>query len=212
MRSHHNPAWRRKRGVGLQRQGWLRKTQNNERRDGVKKMKKYPACAFQVATAALLVIAALMAGPMNRAAEQPEKVSDFSLKDIEGKSVSLNDFRGKRVLLNFWATWCGPCLDEMPVLRQVQEQWREKGLVVLLINMGESASRVRGYVKRYALSFPVLLDPNTELFIKLGVRSLPTSLLIDNDGTIVAKKVGVFLSTEDLEKEFIFPVFGKVKP
>ncbi len=175
-------------------------------------MMTYPACAFRAATAALLMIAALMADPMSRAAEQLEKVSDFSLKDIEGKSVSLNDFRGKRVLLNFWATWCGPCLDEMPVLRKVQDQWWEKGLVVLLINMGESASRVRGFVKRYALSFPMLLDPNTELFVKLDVRTLPTSLLIDSDGTIVARKVGAFLSTEDLEREFIFPVFGKVKP
>ena len=175
-------------------------------------MKRYPACAFRAAIAALLMIAALTAGSLSRAAERPEKVSDFSLKDIEGKAVSLNDFQGKRVLINFWATWCGPCLDEMRVLRQVHDQWREKGLVVLLINMGESASRVSGYVKRYALSLPVLLDPNTELFVKLGVRMLPTSLLVDRDGTIVARKEGAFLSTENLEKEFIIPVFGKGKP
>ena len=100
----------------------------------------------------------------------------------------------------------------MRVLRQVHDQWREKGLVVLSINMGESASRVRGYVRRYALSFPVLLDPNTELFVKLGVRMLPTSLLVDKDGTIVARKEGAFLSIENLEKEFIIPVFGKGKP
>jgi thiol-disulfide isomerase/thioredoxin len=124
----------------------------------------------------------------------------------------MNDFRGKLVLINFWATWCGPCLDEMSVFRQVEDQWRKKGLVVLLINMGESASRVRGYVKRYALTLPVLLDPNTDLFVKLGVRKLPTSLLIDSDGTIVARKVGAFLSTENLEREFILPVFGKGKP
>jgi hypothetical protein len=84
--------------------------------------------------------------------------------------------------------------------------------VVLLINMGESASRVRGYVKRYALTLPVLLDPNTELFVTLGVHKLPTSLLIDSDGTIIARKVGAFLSTENLEKEFIIPVLGKGKP
>ena len=174
-------------------------------------MKRYSACAFRVTIAALLMIAALSAVSLSRAGQSPEKVSDFSLKDIEGKAVSLNDFRGKLVLINFWATWCGPCLDEMSVLRQVQDQWREKGLVVLLINMGENASRVRGYVKRYALALPVLLDPNTELFVKLGVRTLPTSLLIDSDGTIVARKVGVFLSTENLEKEFIIPVFGKGK-
>ncbi len=182
------------------------------RRAGDKEMKRYSACTFRAAIAALLMIAALMAGSPGRAAERLEKISDFSLKDIEGRSVSLNDFRGKRVLINFWATWCGPCLDEMRILRQVQDQWREKGLVVLLINMGESTSRVRGYVRRYALSLPVLLDPDTELFVKLGVRTLPTSLLIDSDGTIVARKVGAFLSTENLEKEFIIPVFGKGKP
>lgn len=175
-------------------------------------MKRYSACTFRAAIAVLLMIAALTAGSLSRAAEGPEKVSDFSLKDIDGKTVSLNDFRGNRVLINFWATWCVPCLEEMSVLRQVHEQWREKGLVVLSINMGESASRVRGYVRRYALSFPVLLDPNTKLFVKLGVRTLPTSLLVDRDGTIVARKVGAFLSTENLEKEFVIPVFGKDKP
>jgi peroxiredoxin len=175
-------------------------------------MKRYTACAFRATIAGLLMIAAPMAGALSLSAESPEKVADFSLKDIEGKAVSLNDFRGKLVLMNFWATWCVPCLEEMSVLRQVHDQWREKGLVVLSINMGESASRVRGCVKRYALPFPVLLDPNTELFVKLGVKTLPTSLLVDKDGTIVAKKVGAFLSTENLEKEFIIPAFAKNKP
>ena len=175
-------------------------------------MKRYLPCAFRATIAALLMIAVPMAGALSRPAEGPERIADFSLKDIEEKAVSLNDFRGTLVLMNFWATWCAPCLEEMRVLRQVHDQWREKGLVVLSINMGESAARVRGYVKRYALSFPVLLDPNTELFVKLDVRTLPTSLLVDKDGTIVAKKVGAFLSTESLEKEFIIPAFGKDRP
>jgi peroxiredoxin len=175
-------------------------------------MKKCPACAFRVTIAALLMIAAPMVGALNRPAEGPERVPEFSLKDIEGKAVSLNDFRGKFVLMNFWATWCVQCLEEMRVLRQAHDQWREKGLVVLSINMGENASRVRGYVKRYALSFPVLLDPDTELFVKLGVRMLPTSLLVDKGGAIVARKEGAFLSTENLEKEFIIPALGKGKP
>jgi thiol-disulfide isomerase/thioredoxin len=170
------------------------------------------SCGFRASVAALLMIAALTAGSLSHAQQSLEKIPDFSLKDINGKAVSMNDFRGKLVLINFWATWCGPCLDEMGVFRQVEDQWRKKGLVVLLINMGESASRVRGYVKRYALTLPVLLDPNMDLFVKLGVRKLPTSLLIDGDGTIVARKVGAFLSTENLEKEFIIPVFGKGKP
>ena len=175
-------------------------------------MRRYPACAFRATIAALLMIAIPMAGALCRPAEGPERVSDFSLKDIEGKAVSLNDFRVKLVLMNFWATWCVPCREEMRILRQIHDQWRDKGLVVLSINMGESASRVRGYVKRYALPFPVLLDPNTELFVKLGVRVLPTSLLVDKDGTIVAKKVGAFLSTESLEKKYIIPAFGKGTP
>jgi len=175
-------------------------------------MIRYLSCGFRASVAALLMIAALTAGSLSHAQQSLEKIPDFSLKDINGKAVSMNDFRGKLVLINFWATWCGPCLDEMSVFRQVEDQWRKKGLVVLLINMGESASRVRGYVKRYALTLPVLLDPNTDLFVKLGVRKLPTSLLIDSDGTIVARKVGAFLSTENLEKEFIIPVFGKGKP
>jgi len=158
------------------------------------------------------MIAVPMAGALSLPEEGPERISGFSLKDIEGKTVSLNDFKGKLILMNFWATWCAPCLEEMRVIRQVHDQWREKGLVVLSINMGESAARVRGYAKRYALSFPVLLDPNTELFVKLDVRTLPTSLLVGKDGIIVAKKRGAFLSTESLEKQFIIPAFGKNKP
>lgn len=160
----------------------------------------------------LLISAWTAAEPEGRAVDDLGKILDFSLKDVNGEMVSLNDFQGKRMLINFWATWCVPCLTEMPILQEIHNQWIEKGLVVISINMGESESKVRGFVQRHGLSFPVLLDPNTQVFIKHEIRELPTTLLVDKDKTIIAKKVGLFLSKESLETELLRPAFGKGTP
>ena len=176
-------------------------------------MKKKARETFRVMIAAWLFIAAWIAASTQIcAAGGPEKMLDFSLEDVNGKAVSLNDFQGKRVLIHFWATWCVPCLAEMPILQEIHNQWIERGLVVLSINMGEDVSKVRGYVRRYGLSFPVLLDPNTKVFTRHEIRMLPTTLLVDKDQTIIAKKVGRFLTKESLETEFLLPVFGKGRP
>lgn len=85
---------------------------------------------------------------------------DFKFTDAEGKSVSLSDLRGKSIMLNFWATWCGPCKIEMPLIQELahDKEKADKGLVLLTVNGGESAETVRGFMKKYGFSFPVLLD------------------------------------------------------
>ena len=132
---------------------------------------------------------------------------DFQLPSLNGQSVSLSDFRGKPVLLNFWATWCGPCRFEMPFIQGIYEEWSDKGLVVLAINTGESSSKVRGFLQSHSLSFPVLLDTNQDVALKYNIRAIPTTFFIDKDGIIQGIKISAFSSKAEIEKNL-----GKIIP
>ncbi len=126
---------------------------------------------------------------------------NLQLSDLKGQSVSLRDFRGRPVLINFWASWCGPCRAEMPYIQQIFEEWSDRGLVILSIDIGESPSTVEGFMQSYNLSFPVLLDVNKSVALKYNVRFIPTSFLIDEGGIIKAVKIGAFPSTAEIERE-----------
>ena len=147
-----------------------------------------------------ILMGLMMPGCSTQDAERENLAPDFSLYDLEGKSVSLGDLRGSPVILNFWATWCGPCVYEMPLLQQVYEEWSAKGLVFLTINIGESASRVEDFLQGNNLSLPVLLDSNQEVALKYGIQYIPTTFFIDKDGAIQAAKVGPFTSKEMIEE------------
>lgn len=107
----------------------------------------------------------------------------FSLKDLEGKEVSLDQYRGKIVVLDFWATWCGPCRQTMPILDAIQEQYRGK-LVLLAINLQESKDKVREYVLGENLNARVLLDEDSSVGSLYGVSGIPMQVIIDQNGTI----------------------------
>jgi len=124
---------------------------------------------------------------------------DFQLSDLDGKTVSLSDFQGKPVLLNFWASWCRPCRVEMPHIQQVNEEWADKGLVVLAINTGETPSEVKKFMRDYELSLPVLLDTKRVVTEKYEVWSIPTTIFIDKDGIIQAKVIGAFTDKAAIE-------------
>jgi len=128
---------------------------------------------------------------------------DFQLNNLDGESVSLSDLRGKPVLINFWATWCPYCVDEMPYIQEVYDEWLSKGLVVLAINKGESPSKVEEFVKDYDLSFPVLLDVKGDVANKYNIRPLPTTFFIDKDGIIRDIRIGAFQSKQEIEKSLI---------
>jgi len=125
---------------------------------------------------------------------------DFQYKDSGGKTVFLSDFRGKPVLLNFWATWCYPCRSEMPYLQQVYQEWSGRGLVLLTVNIGESASQVDRFFEAYNLTMPVVLDTDKSIARKYNVTGIPTSLFIDKDGIIQQKVVGAFPNKEVIEQ------------
>lgn len=116
---------------------------------------------------------------------------DFELKDLEGKKVSFKDFKGKVVLLNFWATWCAPCRAEMPSLENLYRSFKGKGLVVIGVSVDNSDNSVRSFVRQKKITFPILLDSKKEVsFDDYGVIGLPVTFLIDQKGIIVEKVFG----------------------
>ncbi len=110
--------------------------------------------------------------------------SEFSLTDLDGKSHTLDEYRGKIVLLNFWATWCKPCTTEMPAMQTAYDQLREKGFVVLAVNELEDEARVREHIQSHKHTFPVLLDRENKVANQYGVFGLPVSVFIDQAGVV----------------------------
>ena len=127
---------------------------------------------------------------------------DFQLNNLDGQRVSLSDFLGKPVLVNFWTSWCPPCRSEMPFIQDIStdKKWADEGLVVLAIDIGESPSTVREFVKNYGLTFPVLLDVARDVSLEYYVRGIPTTFLIDREGIIQDIRIGPFSSVTEIER------------
>ena len=119
---------------------------------------------------------------------------DFSLNDLSGEPVELSDLRDKVVLINFWATWCGPCRLEMPAFRDRWEQY-SPDLTVLAINFDEPADQVQAFSDEFDLTFPVLLDPGGDVQALYRVRGYPTTYGVDPQGIVQFVHIG--LMTEE---------------
>jgi peroxiredoxin len=110
---------------------------------------------------------------------------NFSLKDLDGKTIRLDDFRGKPVLLNFWATWCKACKDELPSMQRLYKSLEKEGVEVIAVSIDRrNFDRVQSFVDEYQLTFPVLLDPDQKARKDYFILGLPTSYLIDADGKL----------------------------
>lgn len=115
---------------------------------------------------------------------------DFSLESLDGKSYSLAGLRGQPVVINFWATWCDPCKDEMPLLDRAARDYSEN-LLILGVNAGENTRLVEEFQQAYRLSFPILLDPDQDVGHKWLVNAFPTTYFLDEDGVVRAIQVGI---------------------
>jgi len=109
---------------------------------------------------------------------------DLVLPDLDGRQVTLDDYRGKVVLINFWASWCTPCVQEMPDIIRLQAAMQDDTFQVIGINVGETARRARAAATRLGLDFPVLLDTDSAVFRRWGTEVLPTSYVVDADGIV----------------------------
>ena len=128
---------------------------------------------------------------------------DFTLNGLDGQEVSLSGLRGKPVLLNFWATWCGPCRIEMPFLQEIYEKWTGKELVLLAVNLHEDPDKVREFVESAGYSFPVLLTAGNEVPLSYNIRGIPATFFIDADGVIRDIKIGAFFGIGDIESRLV---------
>lgn len=139
------------------------------------------------------------AGSLSESAKIGKHAPDFLLSGLDGEKVSLADLRGKPVVLNFWATWCGYCVEEMPLLQEAHDERAAEGLVLLAINSGETAAQAGQFMLAYGYSFQVLLDSNQSVTIDYNIRGMPTTFFIDAEGIIKDIKVGAFLSKAQVE-------------
>jgi thiol-disulfide isomerase/thioredoxin len=115
---------------------------------------------------------------------------EFSLTSLEGQSIDLKDYRGKVVLLDFWATWCGPCRMEIPGFVALQKKYADQGFRVIGVSMDDGPSPVRDFYKEFNMDYPVVMANNKVGMLYGGIYGLPTSFLIGRDGRIYAKHVG----------------------
>ena len=120
----------------------------------------------------------------------PVEAVDFTLKDLDNKRISLKNYRGKVVMLNFWATWCTPCRLEMPSMEKLHRQFKDKGFVVLAVAAGEKAEGVTAFVKEYHITFSTLLDTDQGVAEDYKVWALPTTYFINAEGKIIGRVNG----------------------
>ena len=134
--------------------------------------------------------------PLNSDKIINSKAPDFTLKDLNGKTVSLSAFKGKVVLLNFWATWCPPCRAEMPALNKLSNALKPRGLEVIAVSTDRSINDIKGFLENHRVDFPILFDTDRSAAKQYRVFSMPTTFLIDRNGMIVEKFYGEYDWTE----------------
>ncbi|MBI2486186.1 MAG: TlpA family protein disulfide reductase [Deltaproteobacteria bacterium] len=131
------------------------------------------------------------------------QVKDFTLTSLDGnREVGLKDFKGKPIVINFWASWCGPCREEMPFLEKSWNEYKDKGVVLIGIDVLDDEKNARDFLKTFGISYINLKDQSGEVANKYGVVALPATIFIDKKGRIIRKNYGPFLG-EDGEKNFI---------
>jgi peroxiredoxin len=121
---------------------------------------------------------------------QPRAAQDFTLPLLGGQRFRLAEQRGRVVLVNFWATWCPPCREEMPSMERLWRRHRDRGFVLLAISLDADPKVVPPFVKQYGLTFPVALDPGLDVANAYGVRALPASFIVDRGGLVAALALG----------------------
>ncbi len=154
---------------------------------------RLPAMGLALLLTVVTAAAALSDEVKSLGLQQPKETveaPDFTLRDLNGKTVQLRDFRGKVVFLNFFATWCVPCRLEMPAMDRLYQSNKDKGLLVLALDLREGVKPVRSFLRELKVSFPALLDEDGTVAFMYGVRPLPTTYLVGRDGNLLWRAYG----------------------
>lgn len=162
-----------------------------------------------ILTAVLLIGAYTIGSSLFAKEDIPREGSvapDFALTDLAGEKVRLSDFRGKPVIVNFWGSWCDPCIREMPAIQRQYELWKDKGLVVLGVNLDESKVTVQSFVKQTGVTFPILFDQGLRMRDRYAVRYYPTTFFIDANGKIV--KIAVLEMDDAYIEQIVRPLLN----
>ncbi len=141
-------------------------------------------------------------GMGSRVPIQGATAAEFELPDLQGNTHRLSHYRGKVVLLNFWATWCTACIKEMPAMQKAYDRLKDKGFVILAVNELEDADHVRAHIQEHGHTFPVLLDSNNDVANLYGVYGLPVTVFIDRQGVVREYLKGGLLTEERIHRIF----------
>ena len=147
--------------------------------------------------AALLLVTGAIAGVMNTPAP------DFTLKSNTGSNLRLSEHRGEVVLINFWASWCGPCRQEMPLLSELHDKYKSLGFTVLGVNVEEDSSQAKKLLKEMPVSFPVLFDNNSTVSKQYDVVAMPSTVLVDRNGKMRYLHKGYKPGEEEIYLEMV---------
>jgi len=137
----------------------------------------------QVRNALILSFFALSSVQIYAVAVQDD-APDFTLKSLQGGNLRLNEYRGQVVLLNFWASWCGPCRQEMPLLDRIHQRYQDAGFAVVSVNVEGDELPARALAEETGVTFPVLIDTNQKVSELYDLEAMPSSVLIDRDGVV----------------------------
>lgn len=115
-----------------------------------------------------------------------DPLPDFTLSDLQGESHSLSDYRGKAVMVNFWATYCGPCIKEIPSMQRLQEKLGAERFAILAVNMAEERADIEAFLKKHDIrvNFPLLLNPEGDVVESWMITAVPTTFIVDPEGNI----------------------------
>lgn len=134
----------------------------------------------------ILICSILTFFPVQNVAHgQDDRASDFTLKDIDGRSVRLSDYKGRTIVLYFMATWCPECRGAIPQLKEIYSSYNARGLVLLAIDVMESKDKVAAFSRKYNLPYTVLLDEDGKVYRSYGVGGVPVKALVDRNGRII---------------------------
>lgn len=134
-------------------------------------------------TATLLSLIALLLVPMTGMSISG-KAPDFTLKSRDGKNLRLSDYRGQVVMINFWASWCGPCRQEMPLLEDMYKRYGKLGFTILGVNVDTDSTKAINYLKDVQVTFPIVYDTGNTVSKSFNVNAMPTTVIVDRNGNM----------------------------